>query len=150
MVWSEESRVTARGFTLHFWSDRLGAGRGNEYTTRGNVNRPGPRPRPARREVALRLSPRLHEALQQASEESGTYNLNSYISTVIELTILDTDRNGLGPIELVDAILPSEQRIHVAIRIAPSLFDRLGAEAKKCNVSVNAFAAWSIARVLLT
>ena len=115
---------------------------------RGHVNRTGLRVDPMRREVALRLSPQLHRALQQACIGSGASNLNSYVSTVIELTILDTDREGLGLIQVVDPVQPAEARIHVALRLVPSLFTALNAEAKKHRVSVNAFVAWAIARLL--
>ena len=72
----------------------------------------------------------------------------SYVSTIIELAAADNkDRDGLNTFE--DPVGPTGGRVHVSIRMAPSAYTAVQAAAKRSGVSMNRFAAWAIARVVL-
>jgi predicted HicB family RNase H-like nuclease len=100
-----------------------------------------------RREFALRVSEPLYERLSAACAAAGI-STTSYVSTVIELTAADRDdRQGLD--EFDDPMGPDGGRVHVSIRMAPSAYAAVQAAAKRAGVSMNRFAAWSIARVVM-
>lgn len=72
----------------------------------------------------------------------------SYVSRIIELAAADRKgRNGLDMFE--DPLGPSGARVHVSIRMVPGAYTAVQAAAKRSGVSMNRFAAWSIARVVM-
>jgi predicted HicB family RNase H-like nuclease len=99
----------------------------------------------ARAELALRLSVELHQRLT-AVAEAGPMSTVQYVTTVLELAVLERpDALALGAFR--DGAR-GDRRIHVAIRMLPSLHAQLKAEAKRAGVSVNRYVAFALAEAL--
>lgn len=99
-----------------------------------------------RQEFPLRLPQELYAQLTAACEKAGM-TTTGYVSTVLELAILD-------PVsaEAAESFAPhfgrGETRVHVAMRMAPSLYAGVQKAAKAAGWSMNRYVNWAIWSVL--
>lgn len=99
-----------------------------------------------RQEYPLRLPKELYEVLTAACDKAGMPT-TGYVSTVLELAILDP-----VPAESAEVFASSiergEARIHVTLRLVPSLYANVLKAAKAAGWSTNRYVTWALWNVL--
>lgn len=125
---------------------------GDEYTHQGRMIAKSTRLKESwygeRHEFPLRLSRDLRDHLFVAADEAKL-TANQYASTLLELA-LTQESDAQSVAEFVDEDSQGRKRVHVSLRLVPSLFRKLEHRVALLEVSRNRFIAWVIAEASRT